>query len=185
VAHSAHVAALAVEVGERLGVAGDRLGDLRTAGQLHDVGKVAVPAAILAKRGPLDAEEMGIVRTHPLVGAELVRAAGLPAAAQFVLEHHERVDGTGYPAGLAGDEISLEGRILHAVDAYDAMTSDRPYSSAMSAEAAIAEILSLSGIQFDARVARALKETLAARDAQSPSWTVATVTERGADRPSA
>jgi putative nucleotidyltransferase with HDIG domain len=182
VGHSAHVAALAVEVGERLGLAGDRLRDLRTAGQLHDVGKVAVPAAILSKRGPLDAEEMGVVRTHPIVGAELVRTAGLPAAARFVLEHHERVDGAGYPAGLAGDEISLEGRILHAVDAYAAMTSDRPYRRAMSADEAIAEILSLSDTQFDARVAHALKETLAARDAHSPSWTVATVTERGTAR---
>jgi diguanylate cyclase (GGDEF)-like protein len=185
VVHSAHVAALAVEVGKRLGVAGDRLGDLRIAAQLHDVGKVAVPAAILAKRGPLDDEEMGIVRTHPIVGAELVRAAGLPGAAQFVLEHHERVDGTGYPAGLAGDEISIEGRTLHAVDAYAAMTSDRPYRSAMSAEKAVAEILSLTGTQFDERVALALKETLAARGAQSPSWTVATVTDQAAERPSA
>jgi diguanylate cyclase (GGDEF)-like protein len=185
VGHSAHVAALAVEVGERLGVAGDRLGDLRTAGQLHDVGKLAVPAAILAKRGPLDAEEMGIVRTHPVIGAELVRAAGLPGAAQFVLEHHERVDGAGYPAGLAGDSISLEGRILHAVEAYAAMTSDRPYRAAMSAEEAIAEVRSLSGTQFDARVVRALEETLAARDTQAPSWTVDTVTGRRAERPSA
>jgi diguanylate cyclase (GGDEF)-like protein len=182
VGHSAHVAALAVEVGERLGLAGDPLGDLRTAGQLHDVGKVAVPAAILNKRGPLDPEEMGIVRTHPVVGAELVRAAGLPAAARFVLQHHERVDGAGYPAGLAGDAISLEARILHAVDAYAAMTCDRPYRRAMSAEKAIAEILSLAGSQFDERVARALEETLAARREQSPSWTVATVTDRGAAR---
>jgi HD-GYP domain-containing protein (c-di-GMP phosphodiesterase class II) len=123
---------------------------------------------------------MGIVRTHPIVGAELVRAAGLPAAAQFVLEHHERVDGTGYPAGLTGDAISLEARILHAVDAYAAMTSERPYRHAMSAEKAIAEIVSLSGTQFDARVAHALKEALAARQVQLPSWTVATVTENGA-----
>jgi diguanylate cyclase (GGDEF)-like protein/putative nucleotidyltransferase with HDIG domain len=177
VGHSAHVAALAVEVGERLGISSDRLGDLRVAGQLHDIGKVAVPKAILTKPGPLDAEEMSIVRTHPVVGAELVRAAGLPAASRFVLEHHERVDGTGYPAGLAGDSISLEGRILHAVDAYAAMTTDRPYRCAMSADKAIAELLRASGTQFDARVARALVEALAARDAQSPSWTVDTVTD--------
>ena len=108
VTHSAHVAALAVEVGRRLGIDGDRLADLRTAGGLHDVGKLAVPDAILNKPAALDDEEMNVVRSHSVVGAELLRAAGWGGVARFVLEHHERVDGTGYPNGLTGDDISLE-----------------------------------------------------------------------------
>ena len=174
--HSAHVAALAVEAGRVLGLDPARLGVLRTAGQLHDIGKLALPEDVLNKPGCLDEDEMQLVRTHSRLGAELVRAWGEPAAAQFVLEHHERIDGTGYPAGLAGDEISLEGRILHAVDAFAAMTSDRPYRRAGSAEDALQELRALSGKQFDADVVKALEQVLAGRDA--PEWTVATVTGR-------
>jgi HD-GYP domain-containing protein (c-di-GMP phosphodiesterase class II) len=119
---------------------------------------------VLNKPGPLDLEEMRIVRAHPLVGAELIRAAGLPLAARFVLEHHEWMDGSGYPAGLRGDEISLEGRILHAADAYAAMTSDRPYRKAMGVEEAIAELRDGSGRQFDARVAEVLEDVVRARE---------------------
>jgi putative nucleotidyltransferase with HDIG domain len=176
-AHCAHVAALAVETGRILGLDSARLAVLRTAGQLHDIGKLALPDRVLNKPGPLDEHEMQLVRTHPLLGAELVRAWGEPAAAQFVLEHHERVDGTGYPLGLTGDEISLEGRILHAVDAYAAMTCDRPYRRAGSAENALGELRALSGEQFDAVVVEALEQVLAARR-EAPDWTVGTVTGR-------
>jgi diguanylate cyclase (GGDEF)-like protein/putative nucleotidyltransferase with HDIG domain len=171
--HSARVAALAVDTGRLLGLDPARLAVLRTAGQLHDIGKLALPDAVLNKPGPLDDEEMQLVRTHPVLGAELVRAWGEPTAAQFVLEHHERVDGAGYPAGLSGDEITLEGRILHAVDAFTAMTSERPYRGATTTEEAIAELRSLSGAQFDPDVARALEQVLTDRDA--PDWTVDTV----------
>jgi len=174
--HSVHVAALAVETGRILGLDSARLAVLRTAGQLHDVGKLALPDRVLNKPGPLDEDEMGLVRMHSLLGAELVRAWGEPAAAQFVLEHHERIDGTGYPAGLAGEEISLEGRILHAVDAFAAMTSDRPYRLAGTSEHALAELRAASGTQFDPAVVRALEQVLAARDV--PDWTVDTVTGR-------
>ncbi|MEA2437989.1 MAG: hypothetical protein QOF65_2545 [Thermoleophilaceae bacterium] len=177
-AHSARVAALAVDTGRILGLDSARLDVLRTAGQLHDVGKLALPEAVLNKPGPLEDDEMQLVRTHPLLGAELVRAWGEPAAAQFVLEHHERIDGTGYPAGLTGDEISLEGRILHAVDALTAMTSDRPYRGADTMDHAIAELRALSGKQFDAAVVRALEQVLAGGEA--PDWTVETVA--GPDR---
>jgi diguanylate cyclase (GGDEF)-like protein/putative nucleotidyltransferase with HDIG domain len=177
-AHSARVAALAVDTGRILGLDSARLDVLRTAGQLHDVGKLALPEAVLNKPGPLEDDEMQLVRTHPLLGAELVRAWGEPAAAQFVLEHHERIDGTGYPAGLTGDEISLEGRILHAVDALTAMTSDRPYRGADTMDDAIAELRALSGKQFDAAVVTALEQVLAGGEA--PDWTVETVA--GPDR---
>jgi diguanylate cyclase (GGDEF)-like protein/putative nucleotidyltransferase with HDIG domain len=172
-AHCARVAALAVDAGRVLGLDSSHLAVLRTAGQLHDIGKLALPDAVLNKPGALDEDEMNLVRTHPVVGAELVRAWGEPAAAQFVLEHHERVDGSGYPAGLAGDEISLEGRILHAVDAFAAMTSDRPYRAAGTVEDAVAELRAMSGTQFDPEVVRAVEQVLAEREA--PQWTVDTV----------
>jgi diguanylate cyclase (GGDEF)-like protein/putative nucleotidyltransferase with HDIG domain len=171
--HCARVAALAVDTGRVLGLDSSRLAVLRTAGQLHDIGKLALPDAVLNKPGPLDDDEMQLVRTHPLLGAELVRAWGEPAAAQFVLEHHERIDGAGYPGGLTGDEISLEGRILHAVDALAAMTSDRPYRGAGTIPDAIAELRAQSGMQFDPAVVRALEQVLARGEA--PEWTVGTV----------
>jgi diguanylate cyclase (GGDEF)-like protein len=174
--HCARVAALAVDTGRVLGLEDDRLAMLRTAGQLHDIGKLALPDEVLNKPGPLDDDEMQLVRTHPLLGAELVSAWGDPVAARFVLEHHERIDGKGYPAGLAGEAISLEGRILHAVDALAAMTSDRPYRRAGTVEHAIVELRKMSGTQFDASVVRALEQVLARGDA--PGWTVETVAGR-------
>jgi diguanylate cyclase (GGDEF)-like protein/putative nucleotidyltransferase with HDIG domain len=164
--HSIEVAALAVDIGTALGIDGERLADLRLAAQLHDVGKVAVPNSILSKPGPLEENEMSIVHTHPVMGAELTRASGLARVARFVLEHHERVDGGGYPAGLSGEQISLEARIIHAADAFCAMTADRPYSSAMSAEAALIELRRLSGTQFDPSVITALAARVAPEPAQ-------------------
>jgi diguanylate cyclase (GGDEF)-like protein/putative nucleotidyltransferase with HDIG domain len=172
-AHCTRVAALAADAGRVLGLDAARLAALRTAGQLHDIGKLALPDSVLNKPGPLTDTEMQLVRTHSLLGAELVRAWGDPAAAQLVLEHHERVDGSGYPAGLAGDEISLEGRILHAVDAFAAMTTDRPYCAAQSVEHALGELRAMSGTQFDPSVVAALEQVLAEGDA--PGWTVDTV----------
>jgi diguanylate cyclase (GGDEF)-like protein len=176
-AHSAHVAAMAVDAGRILGLDADRLSVLRSAGQLHDVGKLALPDAVLNKPGSLTDDEMRLVRTHPVLGAELASAWGDPAAARFVLEHHERVDGTGYPAGLAGDEITIEARILHAVDAFTAMTSDRPYRAAMSAASALEELWALAGTQFDESVVRALDQVVDVEP--SPEWTVETITEPG------
>ena len=164
VVHSAHVANLAVETGARLGLTGDRLALLRTAARLHDVGKVAVPTAIVVKPGPLTAAETALVRTHPLVGAELARAAGHDAVARFIREHHENVDGTGYPAGLRGAEIALESRILRAVDAYLAMTLDRPYRAALPPGAAADELRRCAGGDFDPAVVDALLGVLADRE---------------------
>lgn len=178
--HSARVTALAVDAGSVLGLDPERLAVLRTAAQLHDVGELALPEHVVKKPGPLADDEMQLVHAHPRLGAELVRAWGDPGAAQFVLEHHERLDGTGYPAGLAGDEISLEGRILHAADAFVAMTSDRPYRSAGTTEHALAELRALSGTQFDADVVKAVEQVLAGRDV--PDWSVDTVAG-AADRP--
>jgi putative nucleotidyltransferase with HDIG domain len=179
-AHGARVATLAIDVARALGLDAARLEDLRIAGQLHDVGNLAVPDSILNKPGALDDSEMRVVRTHPVVGAELVRAWGFPGAARFVLEHHEQVDGRGYPAGLAGDDIAIEARIVHVVDAFSAMTSDRPYRAAMSAEEAFAELRRLAGSQFDADVVAALEQ--ACPRLEPPEWTVETVAGPQLDR---
>ena len=154
--HSIHVAILAVEIARALALDDARLDDLRTAARLHDIGKIAVPDAILQKRGSLDDEEFRLIKTHSVVGAELLEAWGLPAAATIVRQHHERIDGSGYPAGLAGDEICIESRIVHAADAYVAMIRDRPYRKAMTQDEAFAELVRHTGTQFDADVVAAL-----------------------------
>jgi diguanylate cyclase (GGDEF)-like protein/putative nucleotidyltransferase with HDIG domain len=158
VAHSVRVATLAVEIARSLGIEDERLDDLRTAAKLHDIGKIGVPDAILSKPGPLDDEELRILKTHPIVGAELLSAWGLPRAARFVLQHHERIDGTGYPARLRDDEIALEARVIHVADAYVAMTMDRPYRLAMDCDAAFAELQRHRGTQFDGAVVDTLLE---------------------------
>jgi diguanylate cyclase (GGDEF)-like protein len=161
-ARSAHVATLAVEVARGLGLPEERMADLRTAAQLHDIGKVAVPDGVLGKPGPLDEEELRLVRVHPSVGASLLRAWGIAGPARFVEEHHERVDGTGYPRGLRGEAIALESRIIHAVEAFTAMTAKRPYRGALSVPEAIAELEAGAGTQFDTGVVGALLAVVAA-----------------------
>lgn len=156
VTHSLHTANLAVQIARVLGLSDDRISDLRTAAKLHDIGKIGVPARILNKPGPLDDEEFRIIKTHPVVGAELLAVWGMTVPAQIVLQHHERVDGHGYPSGLIGEEITLESRIVHVSDAFIAMTLDRPYRRALSHAAALAEITRHRGTQFDENVADAL-----------------------------
>jgi diguanylate cyclase (GGDEF)-like protein/putative nucleotidyltransferase with HDIG domain len=174
VTHSVHVAILAVKIARVLAVDDARLDDLRIAARLHDIGKLGVPDAILNKPGPLDDEEFRIVKTHPVVGAELLGNWGLDAPAAIALQHHERVDGGGYPAGLRGDEIRIESRIIHAADAYVAMTRDRPYREAMTRAEAFAELTSHSGTQFDPAVVAALIALESPRPA--PSAAAAAVT---------
>jgi putative nucleotidyltransferase with HDIG domain len=156
VVHSVQVAILALRVARALKLDVARLDDLRVAARLHDIGKLAVPDSILNKRGPLDEEEYRIIKTHPVLGAELLRSWGLAEPATIVLQHHERIDGSGYPAGLSGDEIGIEARVIHAADAYLTMTFDRPYRKAMTRAAAFAELVCHSGTQFDSDVVAAL-----------------------------
>jgi diguanylate cyclase (GGDEF)-like protein/putative nucleotidyltransferase with HDIG domain len=171
VSHSVHVAILTVEIARALALDDARLDDLRTAARLHDIGKLAVPDAILNKAGSLDEEEFRIIKTHPVVGAELLRSWGLPGPATIVLQHHERIDGSGYPVGLRGDEIRLESRVVHAADAYVAMMRDRPYRKAMKQEEAFAELTRHSGTQFDTDVVAALVALELARPA-APAATI-------------
>ncbi len=156
VTHSLHTANLAVQLARVLALPDDRIADLRAAAKLHDIGKIGIPTVILNKPGALDDEEFRIVKTHPVIGAELLAAWGMEAAAQIVLQHHERIDGRGYPFGLRGDEIMLEGRILQVADAVVAMTLDRPYRRALSQAAVIDELLSHRGTQFDRQVVDAV-----------------------------
>jgi diguanylate cyclase (GGDEF)-like protein len=148
--HLRDVADLAVAVAERLGVPASQLDDVARAAKLHDLGKVAVPDAIVGKEGPLSAEEWEVMRRHPVIGERiLVGAPGLADAAKIVRASHERYDGRGYPDGLSGHEIPLGARILYVCDAYDAMTSDRPYREKMTHSNALAELRANAAAQFD------------------------------------
>ncbi len=161
--HSEQVAELAAAVAERLGLSGGEVLAARLGGWLHDVGKIAVPDEILTKPGPLTDGEWQTMRTHPVVGAELlVNFPELTIARAAVRHHHERYDGAGYPDGLAGEEIPIEARIVGAVDAYSAMTSARPYQPARSGDEAVAELRRCAGAHFDASVVEALADELAA-----------------------
>jgi putative nucleotidyltransferase with HDIG domain len=148
--HSRRVADLSLMVARELGIEGDDLLDIERAAILHDIGKLAVPDAILSKPAELTQDEWVEMRRHPDVGYQLVRDVPfLNRAAEIIRGHHERFDGTGYPLGLKGDSIPLGARIFAVVDAYDAMTSDRPYRLALSHDEALAEIRHRAGTQFD------------------------------------
>jgi putative nucleotidyltransferase with HDIG domain len=147
--HSQRVQRIAVALGEELGLERERLDVLRFAGLFHDIGKIGVPDAILTKPGRLTELEFEIVKRHPEDGARIVgRLHSLHAAVPAVLHHHERWDGQGYPHGLRGEEIPLEAAIVGLADALDAMTTDRPYSSARTLEDAKDEIVRCRGTQF-------------------------------------
>jgi HD-GYP domain-containing protein (c-di-GMP phosphodiesterase class II) len=162
--HSDRVAALAVEIGRELGLGDDEARALEYAGILHDVGKIAVPDAVLTKRGKLDDAEMALVRGHPAAGAEIVKGvAFLEAAAPAIRWHHERWDGRGYPDRLAGEAIPLIARIVNAADTWDACTSDRPYQRAITAAEAARVLAELRGTQLEPRVHDALVAVLRRR----------------------
>jgi diguanylate cyclase (GGDEF)-like protein len=154
--HLSGVGDLAEATALRLGLSHDQVEQVRHAAELHDVGKVAVPDAILNKPGPLDEDEWAFIRRHTLIGERIVNAApALGRVAALVRASHERWDGAGYPDGLAGDEIPLGARIVAVADAFDAMTSRRPYSLPRPPEAALEELRCCAGAQFDAQVVEA------------------------------
>jgi diguanylate cyclase (GGDEF)-like protein len=168
--HSQQVAELSAAIAQQLGLDEPAVLRTRLGGWLHDVGKVAIPDRVLAKRSALDAEEWATMRTHAEVGEQIIRrVAGLVDAAPAVRNHHERWDGTGYPDGLAGDEIPLEARIVGVADAYSAITSDRPYQAGRSREEAVVELRRSAGTHLDPDVVEALIRVLEeqTRDARS------------------
>ena len=151
--HMSEVAVLAEAIGERMRLPERRLHDLRQAAELHDVGKMAIPDAILDKPGPLTDAEWQLVREHTIVGERIVSAApALDNIARFVRASHECFDGTGYPDRLAGEAIPLESRIVYAADAFCAMTQTRPYRPSMSVDDAVRELRRCAGTQFDPAV---------------------------------
>jgi diguanylate cyclase (GGDEF)-like protein len=158
----AGIARLAEGVARHLGLPESEVAVIRNAADLHDVGKLAIPDSILDKPGPLDEEEWAFVRRHPLVGERIIAVApALAPAARLVRSSHERVDGGGYPDGLAGGEIPLGSRIIAVCDAFHAMLADRPYSRAVTAAEALAELRRCAGSQFDPRVVEAIVRVLA------------------------
>jgi diguanylate cyclase (GGDEF)-like protein len=161
--HTDGVAHLATQIALSLGLSSTEARMIGMVGKLHDVGKVAIPDAVLQKPGPLNEDEWALMRTHPIVGSDVVsRIPSLRAVAPGIRGHHERWDGSGYPDGLAATDIPLGARIVAAADAYSAMVTDRPYRKACSPELALQELLRCAGTQFDPEVIEALKRVLSA-----------------------
>jgi len=166
--HSQTVGRYSALTARELGLDPRRAGRVRLAGVLHDVGKVGLPDSVLRKPGPLTDEEWAEMRRHPEIGARILSSGEFDDIRPWVLAHHERPDGEGYPVGLAGDEIPLEARIVAVADAYEAMTADRVYRPALGAEEAREELLRDAGTQFDERVVDAfLSAVRAHQDALS------------------
>lgn len=154
--HSARVAVLAVATGERLGLSDDELLVLRRAAELHDIGKVAISDSILCKLGKLTDEEIQIMRQHATLALEILGSVqALQPTLPLIKHHHERWDGTGYPDGLAGEQIPLGARIIAVAEAYDILTHGAPWKEPLSVEGAKAEIQRCAGTQFDPKVVEA------------------------------
>jgi diguanylate cyclase (GGDEF)-like protein/putative nucleotidyltransferase with HDIG domain len=158
--HSETVGRYAELMARELGLSEHRVGRVRLAGLLHDIGKVGVPDAILLKPGKLTEEERAVIGRHPELGAQILEHPSLADVQAWVLAHHERPDGTGYPRGLSGDELPLEARVIAVADAYEAMTSDRSYRDAIGHARARAELERCSGTQFDGDVVQAFLAVL-------------------------
>jgi len=151
--HQQRVAGLAFAIGKEMDLSEEQLVGIYNAGILHDIGKIYVPMDILTKPGKLTEMEMGIVKSHPLVGHKILKEIPFESpVAEFVLQHHERVNGSGYPKGLIGIEIRLEAKILGVADVVEAMASHRPYRPAIGLEKALDEIKKNKGILYDPEV---------------------------------
>ena len=179
-AHSRRVRRLALAIGEELSLAGDELRALGEAALLHDIGKLAIPDSILLKPGSLTEEEWELMRTHSTEGARMVESVGfVEGAVPAIRHHHERFDGTGYPDGLAGEDIPLAARIVHLADALDSMLSNRVYRPGRPAREVLAEVRAATGTQFCPRCVEALVRVVARGDLEdagiSPRALVAAV----------
>jgi PAS domain S-box-containing protein/putative nucleotidyltransferase with HDIG domain len=151
--HQRRVSRLSCAVAREIGLPEDQIEGLRVAGDIHDIGKIYVPAEILSKPGQITAIEYGIIKTHPQVGFDILKTIKFPwPVATIVLQHHERLDGSGYPLGLSGEAILKEARILSVADIVEAMSSHRPYRPAQGIEKALGEIVQNKGIFYDSEV---------------------------------
>lgn len=151
--HQKRTTRIAVAIGREMGLDEDRLKGLYVAGTIHDIGKIAVPVEILSRPGTLSEAEFAIIRIHPVAGYDIIKGIEFPwPVANIVRQHHERLDGSGYPDGLKGDAILLESRILSVADVVEAISSHRPYRAALGLEVAIDELRRYRGIRFDPQV---------------------------------
>jgi HD-GYP domain-containing protein (c-di-GMP phosphodiesterase class II) len=155
-AHGKRTGQLAADIAATMFFDPHRIANLQQAAELHDIGKIFISREILDKPGPLDDAEWEELRHHPLMGYQLVQSAVPRDVARVVLTHHERYDGTGYPNAIAANRIPLEARILQVADAFDAITSDRPYQPALPVQYALNEMVRCSGSQFDPGVVEAI-----------------------------
>jgi HD-GYP domain-containing protein (c-di-GMP phosphodiesterase class II) len=150
------VGRLAELTARELGLPPEAVERVRLAGILHDIGRVGIPDALVRKAGPLTDDEYGLVRGHPEIGARMVETTDFDDIRSWILLHHARPDGRGYPPGQSWERVPVEARILGVADAYEAMTSDRPYRDALALDAAAELLREAAGRQFDARVVDAL-----------------------------
>ena len=169
--HSSRVTVFAQAMARRTGLDKERIYVLRLGALLHDVGKLAVPSSVLLKSGPLTEDEFGQVRRHPVAGARMLKTLGAPPTIlPVVLHHHERWDGSGYPAGQKGDEIPLEARMLCVADSFDAMTSTRPYRAPKRPGEAMDELERCAGTQFDQELVDAFAKAWAEGELDALVW---------------
>jgi HD-GYP domain-containing protein (c-di-GMP phosphodiesterase class II) len=155
--HSCRVSDYTAALGRIMGLPRSEVSFLRQAGLIHDIGKIGVPDKILRKNGRLTEEELHLVRLHPILGASILsRFKGMERMIPVVLHHHERWDGSGYPSGLAGIDIPRESRAIFVADAFDAMTTDRPYGEILSTQEALTELRRCAGSQFDPQLVDAM-----------------------------
>jgi len=162
--HSERVTSISLQIAEVMNLGEDEKDAIRFGGYLHDIGKIGVRDTVLLKPGRLTPEEVSEIRMHPVIGDNIIKPIKFfPRERELVLHHHENFDGSGYPDGLAGEEIPLIVRILTVADTYDAMTSSRPYRKARSHDFAIEELRRCSNSQFDSEVVRAFLQTPAGR----------------------
>jgi HD-GYP domain-containing protein (c-di-GMP phosphodiesterase class II) len=158
-AHSKRVSALCESIGRAYNLNTDDIKELSAAGELHDIGKIAIDEVILNKPSGLTEAEWSKIKHHPEIGFRILGATSeFHKIAEYVLEHHEKWDGTGYPKGLKGDEITWKARVISVADSFDAMTCDRPYRKGLNMAAAADELLKYSGIQFDPDIVKVFVE---------------------------
>lgn len=167
--HSQRVSEFAVMIAREMGFNEAEINDLRIGSLFHDIGKIGIPDQILLKNGKLNDKEYEYMKQHPALGANILsQVKMLEASLPAILQHHERLDGSGYPAKLAGQQIAWMGRIVAVADVYDAMTSNRPYRAGFSPEDVIAYLNTQAGVQFDEDCVEALKSALM-RSKKSPT----------------
>jgi len=159
--HGKRVRDVSLAIARRLGIPSERQEIIAMGALFHDIGKIEIDDSILKKPSRLNKEEFEVIKLHPVFGCQMVQGSFLEDTHDIIRHHHERVDGSGYPDGLKGDEISLEARIVAVADSFDAMTSRRPYREAMSCKDALEELKSQSGTLYDSEIVKTLEKCIA------------------------